>query len=210
MLALPFRYRVSPAARSYVQALAPLHNEHWRRIFTNIDKVVGEKGPSDFLLPGMESLFLDTVQVTVITGGERINVIPEKAQAKVDVRLLPDTDGQALLTTLKQALGKDLDVKVLLTSRPTPPSPAAGRLYAAMAATLGRQAPVVPAMIPGFTDSRYFREQGIAAYGLSPFVLDGNDQRGIHGTDERIPLRELERGVLRTRELLSFYTSPAH
>jgi acetylornithine deacetylase/succinyl-diaminopimelate desuccinylase-like protein len=79
-----------------------------------------------------------------------------------------------------------------------------------MAATLGRQAPVVPAMIPGFTDSRYFREKGIAAYGLSPFVLDGNDQRGIHATDERIPLAELDRGVERTRELLSFYTSPAH
>jgi acetylornithine deacetylase/succinyl-diaminopimelate desuccinylase-like protein len=210
MVALPFRYRVTPAARAYVQAMAPLHNEHWRRVLSDIDRVVGEKGPSEFLLPGMENLFLDTVQVTVVAGGERINVIPEKAHALVDVRLLPDTDGQALLTTLKQALGSELDVKVLLTCRPAPPSPAAGRLYAAMAATLGRQAPVVPAMIPGFTDSRYFREKGIAAYGLSPFVLDGNDQRGIHGTDERIPLAELDRGVERTRELLSFYTSPAH
>jgi acetylornithine deacetylase/succinyl-diaminopimelate desuccinylase-like protein len=210
MLALPFRYRVTPAARAYVQALAPLHNEHWRRILGNIDRVVGEKGPSEFLLPGMENLFLDTVQVTVVQGGERINVIPEKARALVDVRLLPDTDSQALLATLKEALGKDLTVKVVLTSRPAPPSPAAGRVWAAMAAALARQAPVVPAMIPGFTDSRYFRERGIAAYGLSPFALDGNDQRGIHGTDERIPISELDRGIERTRELLSFYTSISH
>jgi acetylornithine deacetylase/succinyl-diaminopimelate desuccinylase-like protein len=210
MLALPFRYRVSPAARTYVQALAPLHNEHWRRIFTNIDHVVKEKGPSEFLLPGMESLFLDTVQVTVITGGERINVIPERARAQVDVRLLPDTDGDALLSTLQAALGKDLAVHVLLTSRPAPPSPAGGRVYAAMVAALGKQAPVVPAMISGFTDSRYFRERGIAAYGLAPFALDGNDQHGIHSTDENIPLVELDRGVLRTRQLLSFYVSPEH
>ena len=210
LVALPFRYRVSPAARAYVQALAPLHNEHWRRVFSNIDKVVGEKGPSEFLLPGMENLFLDTVQVTVVEGGERINVIPERAHAQVDVRLLPDTDAQALLATLKQALGKELDVKVLLTSGPAPPSPATGRVWAAMAGALGRQGPVVPAMISGFTDSRYFRERGIAAYGLSPFVLDGNDQHGIHSTDERIPLVELDRGVERTRQLLSFYVSPGH
>jgi len=210
LVALPFRYRVSPAARAYVQALAPLHSEHWRRVFSNIDKVVGEKGPSELLLPGMENLFLDTVQVTVVQGGERINVIPERAHAQVDVRLLPDTDAQALLATLKQALGKELDVKILLTSGPAPPSPAAGRVWAAMAAALGRQAPVVPAMISGFTDSRYFRERGIAAYGLSPFVLDGNDQHGIHSTDERIPLVELDRGVERTRQLLFFYVSPGH
>jgi acetylornithine deacetylase/succinyl-diaminopimelate desuccinylase-like protein len=210
MLALPFHYRVSPAARGYVQALAPLHNAHWRRVFSNIDRVVGEKGLSEYLLPGMENLFLDTVQVTVVQGGERINVIPERAHAQVDVRLLPDTDGEVLLATLKQALGRDLTVKVLLTSRPAPPSPAAGRVYAAMTAALGRQAPVVPAMISGFTDSRYFRERGIAAYGLSPFVLDGDDQRGIHSTDERIPLAELDRGVERTRKLLSFYASSQH
>ena len=210
MVALPFRYRVSTAARAYVQALAPLHNDHWRRVFSHIDQVVGEKGLSEFLLPGMENLFLDTVQVTVIQGGERINVIPERAHAEVDIRLLPDTDGDALLATLKEALGKDLAVKVLLTSRKAPPSPTTGRVYQAMAAALGKQAPVVPAMISGFTDSRYFRERGIAAYGLSPFALDGNDQHGIHSTDERIPLVELDRGIARTRQLLFFYVSPGN
>ncbi|HTQ80469.1 MAG TPA: M20/M25/M40 family metallo-hydrolase [Thermoanaerobaculia bacterium] len=210
VLALPPRYRVSPAARNYVQALAPLHNEHWRKILSQIDKVIGEQGPSEFLLPGMANLFLDTVQVTVVSGGERINVIPEKAQALIDVRLLPDTDGQALLATLKQALGKELDVKVLLTSPQAAPSPTAGRLYEAMTKTLGRQAPIVPAMIPGFTDSRYFRERGIPAYGLSTFVLDGNEQRGIHSTDERIPLAEFDQGVERLRQLLYFYISPTH
>ncbi|HZF09737.1 MAG TPA: M20/M25/M40 family metallo-hydrolase [Thermoanaerobaculia bacterium] len=210
VLALPPRYRVSAPARTYLHALAPLHNEHWRRIFQDIDRVIGENGPKDFLLPGMENLFLDTVQVTVVSGGERINVIPAQARALIDVRLLPDTDAQALLANLKQALGKELEVKLLLTEPPSPPSPTAGRLYAAMTATLGRQAPLVPAMIPGFTDSHFFREKGMAAYGLSPFVLEGGDVRGIHSTDERIPLAELDRGVDRLRQLIFFYVSPSH
>ena len=39
--------------------------------------------------------------------------------------------------------------------------------------TLGPEAPLVPSFITGTTDSRYFRERGIPAYGFSPFVLAG-------------------------------------
>jgi acetylornithine deacetylase/succinyl-diaminopimelate desuccinylase-like protein len=68
---------------------------------------------------------------------------------------------------------------------------------------LGRRAPVIPTFIPGITDSRYFRERGIAAYGFSPFVLESNEVRGIHGPDERIPLDAFEKGVETTTELVA-------
>jgi acetylornithine deacetylase/succinyl-diaminopimelate desuccinylase-like protein len=56
---------------------------------------------------------------------------------------------------------------------------------------------VVPAFILGTTDSRYFREHGIPAYGFWPFLLDGEDNRGIHGKDEAIPVDEFRAGVAR-------------
>jgi len=37
---------------------------------------------------------------------------------------------------------------------------------------------------PGFTDSRWFRQRGVPAYGLSPFSIDAGDLHGIHGEDE--------------------------
>ena len=67
---------------------------------------------------------------------------------------------------------------------------------------------MVPAFIPGFTDSRFFRERGIPAYGVSPFELAGDDSRGIHGPDERIPLAELDRGVERMRRVVASYAGP--
>ena len=73
---------------------------------------------------------------------------------------------------------------------------------------LGEEALVVPAFIGGFTDSRYFRARGIPAYGISPFALAGEDLRGIHGTDERIPLAELDRGVERTLRLVRAWAAP--
>ncbi len=209
LLGAPPRWRVSPPVRDYCRAIAPLQNDYWRRVFANVDAVVTPSGPKEFLMPGMANLFLDTVQVTVLRGGERINVIPKTAAARIDVRLLPDTDAKAFLANVKRLLGPGFDVKVLVTSPPAPPSPAAGRLYRAMERTLKPAAPVVPTFIAGITDSRYFRERSIPAYGLSPFKLGPEDTQGIHGPNERIPLRELDRGVERMRQILFFYVSAA-
>ena len=97
---------------------------------------------------------------------------------------------------------------MLATSPPSPPSPASGRLYEALRQALGPDGPVVPTFIAGFTDSRYFRERGIPAYGVTPFKLSPDDSKGIHSTDERLPLAEVDRGVERMRKALALYAAP--
>lgn len=156
-------------------------------------------------MPGQANYFLDTVQVTVLEGGDRINVVPAEASALIDARLLPDTDADAFLERLREALGSGVEVEVLLSAPPAEPSPVDTRAYAAAAAVLDDEAPVVPAFISGFTDARFFRERGIPSYGLSPFVLEGEVLRGIHGADERIPLGEFEAGVERMRRIVETY-----
>jgi acetylornithine deacetylase/succinyl-diaminopimelate desuccinylase-like protein len=198
---------VTAPARAYLQALAPYQNAHWRPVFAQIDQVISPEGPSRFLPPGMANLFLDTIQVTVLQGGGRINVIPEQATADLDVRMLPDTDGEAFLDSIRRALGDDFEVRVLVTAPPAVPSPAAGRFYQAAARVLGDEAAVVPAMVPGFTDSRFFRERRIPAYGVAPFALVADDLRGIHNPDERIPLAELDRGVERMNRIVTAYAA---
>ncbi len=202
------RWRVTAPVRSYLHALAPLHNPLWRRRFLAIDRIVAPEGPREMLMPGLANLFLDTVQITVLSGGDRINVIPATANARIDVRLLPDTDATDYLREVKKALGSDLDVAVLLTAPSAVASPTTTPTFAAFQKTLGGSAPVVPAFIAGFTDSRYFRERGIPAYGFSPFALEGPDLAGIHAADERIPLTELDLGIERTKRLLHLLAAP--
>ena len=202
LLARPAQWRVTAAARNYLQALAPLHNAHWRPIFDDIDRYVRPSGPTTDLLPGMANLFLDTIQVTMLDAGEKINVVPARASARIDVRLLPDTDEAAFLADLERRLGKDVDTTVLLTAPPAPPSPTTGPVWRAMRSVLGAEAPVVPFFSSGFTDSRYFRQHGIAAYGISPFAIEPGDLGGIHGLDEAIPLAAFDRGVDRMTAIL--------
>jgi len=205
VLALPPQWRVTDAARTFFGALAPHEGRPHGERFANLDAWVTPEGPQGGMLPGQANFFLDTVQVTVIEGGRRINVVPGEVSALLDVRLLPDTDADAFLERVRGALGAGLGVEVLLSAPPSPPSPTDSRAFAAVASVLGREGPVVPAFIAGFTDARFFRERGIPAYGVSPFVLWGEVLRGIHGADERIPLAEFERGVGRMRRIVEAY-----
>lgn len=194
---LPRTYRVTPPVREYLARLAPLHPGRYSEIFTHIDDYVEPAGPTVALMPGIANLFLDTVQVTVVETTDSINVIPAEARAQIDARLLPDTDGEAFLASLRETLGEEVEVEVLLDPPPSPPSPTSTPLYQAVAEVLGESAPVVPSVIAGTTDSRLFRQRGIPAYGIMPFALEYADRSGIHAADERIPLAELDRGVAR-------------
>ena len=207
VLALPARWRVTPPARDYCRAIAPLHEGHLRRVFSDIDRFVSPSGPREILMPQVSNLLVDTVQVTVLEGAPRVNVIPARARALMDVRLLPDTDAKAFLARLREALGKGVGVKVLVTAPRVPPSPAGGRFYRALDGALRPDGPVVPTFIPGFTDSRFFRERGIPAYGVTPFSISSEHLRGVHGPDERIPLRDFDRGVERTRRIVRLYAA---
>lgn len=207
ILQMPPRYRVTEAARLYLHALAPLHNETLRHVFSRIDEVIAPDGPKETLLPGMASLFLDTVQVTVLHAGEQINAVAARATAEVDVRLLPDTDAAAFRTAIQDAAGPTVSVEVLLESPPAAPSSTDTPAFRALVEGLG--AAVVPAFISGFTDSHYFRERGIAAYGIAPFALASEDLHGIHGLDERIPVAEFERGVERMKRIVGLAAGAA-
>lgn len=205
LLARPPEFRVSDPVRTYMSAVAPFEPRLTRELFLDPDRVVHDGGIHGPMMPGVAKLFLDSVQVTVVEGSDRINVVPATAVAEIDVRLLPDTDADAFLAEVTETLGDAVSVEVLVRSPPAPASPVDHEAFRIFAAVLGREAPVVPAFISGFTDSRYFRQRGIPTYGFSPFVLGGELLRGIHGVDERIPLVELVRGVERMKHIVAAY-----
>jgi len=203
LLAMELPWRVTPPVREYLAALAPLHQGRMREVFSDPDAFIRPEGPTVALLPGLELLFLDSVQVTGLEGSHRINVLPAKSRAEVDIRLLPDTDADAFLARVREALGNRVEVHTLLSAPPSPPSPTTHPVYRLLQELLGEEGPVVPAFIGGFTDSRFFRQRGIPAYGIAPFAAGGEDLSGIHGTDERLSLAELDRGVERLRRIVT-------
>jgi acetylornithine deacetylase/succinyl-diaminopimelate desuccinylase-like protein len=203
----PALWRVDPAARRYLEALGAW-DPNARRLAERLDEAIRPEGPTVALQPGQPILFLDTLQVTMLEASDRVNVVSEQARARLDIRLLPTTDADAFLAGVREALGPEIEVRVLLDSPPAPPSPAEGALWQELARGLGRGSPVVPLFVAGVTDSRHFRARGIPAYGLSPFELEGVIAQTVHGPDERIPVVAFERGVDRMKALVERLVAP--
>jgi len=64
---------------------------------------------------------------------------------------------------------------------------------------------VVPAMVGGFTDSRYFRRKDVVSYGFTPLDLPPVEFHGVHGIDERLSVKEIGAALKRMTMLLEIF-----
>jgi len=204
------RFRLSPPVRKAAISLAPYQNDPVRQSIERVDGWVTPAGELQGAMPmGFDALLTDTVQVTVLEAGDTINVIPRTAKALIDARLLPDTDDEQFMRWVHEKLGDGISTEVLLSEPRSPPSPTDSPFFGELRSFLEKEAPVTYHVGLGMTDSRYFRRRGIAAYGYSPFAIDGNDGGGVHAADEFISVREFEKGVERMTKLLFDLAGPA-
>jgi len=209
VLERPPRWHLGAAVARFLQSLGRF-DPGFAPFVENPGAVLGPNGPTAALPPAFASLLEDTLQVTVLEGSDRINVVAPEARARLDVRLLNDTDENAYLADLASTLGSRIATRVLLEpGPPTPASPDSGADWELFGRVLADGHPLVPAVIPGITDSRYFRQRGIAAYGVSPFELEALDLRRVHGPDERIPLAAFDAGVKRMKRLVAALVTSA-
>ena len=140
-----------------------------------------------------------TVAPTVLHGGTKVNVIPDRAELDLDIRGLPGWDVPEVDAMLREALG-DLSESVEFTWHFTDPastSPIDTPLFAALERVARQAYPdarCVPFLSVGATDARFFRKLGTTAYGFGLFStrLTFEDYATMfHGIDERVDVESL-------------------
>jgi acetylornithine deacetylase/succinyl-diaminopimelate desuccinylase-like protein len=145
------------------------------------------------------ALLRNTISITGVKGSDKTNVIPPIATAAIDVRLLPGQDPTTFLAELVRIVGDTaVTIKPQGPNWPATESSTETDMFRAITAVARARQPsalVTTLMLPGFTDSHYFRRMGIASYGLSPFPLTERDSRGVHGNDEHVSLDALRFGM---------------
>ncbi len=151
--------------------------------------------------PTMDAALQDTVHLTGLRGGGSTNVVPSRAEAQYDCRLLPGTTPEVHLERLKKLVkGIDGITFEVIDERMSNGSPTDDPFFATIAryATEGRPDAVAgPLLSVGFTDSLLFRPNGVHAYGYIPFELDADVADTMHGDDERVPVDQVGEGLRR-------------
>ena len=142
-----------------------------------------------------------TFTPTRIKASEKINVIPSRAELKVDCRVPPGLGEAEVRRGIAEVLGEETPggFEIEFTERMAGNrSPMDSPLMDTISAWISEHDPgaeVVPLILPGFTDSRHFRAAfpECVAYGFFPHrhqsLLEASPL--IHAADERIDVRDL-------------------
>ncbi|MEJ2132648.1 MAG: M20/M25/M40 family metallo-hydrolase, partial [Gammaproteobacteria bacterium] len=158
--------------------------------------------------PSVHSSIRNTCSITRLGGSDKINVVPVSAFAELDCRLLPDEDPDAFVEQLKSIMNEpDINISKLLSFAPAV-SPSDTELFGVIEDVLTEEFPnarVLPSMSVGFTDSHFFRDLGITAYGFVPMLRDPREMKpgeGAHGNNERVSVENVKRGTRLMLEML--------
>ncbi|HEY8463235.1 MAG TPA: M20/M25/M40 family metallo-hydrolase [Bacillota bacterium] len=146
----------------------------------------------------VQAMLYNTVTPTIIRAGTKTNVLPETCELTLDCRLVPGQTPEEFLTELKGIINdNEIEYEVLQAAAPTE-SALNTTLYKEMEQAVQKimpEAMLVPYLSPGGTDSRYFRQRGITAYGFMPVIINETELQRMHGIDERLSLDNLELGT---------------
>lgn len=193
-------FRLSETTRAMFRSLASTQQGMARTLMEQLDNPLAQALADDRMSrdPQLNALVRDTISLTVVRSGYQTNVIPERAEAELDCRLLPDTDPDEFDRWLRRRLGKEVTMEVTQRSPRTAGSPMSSPIYKALEAAAQRVCPeagVFPLQVPGATDGRFWRAAGVPVYGLSPFLMRRADLATLHGIDERISGENLALGT---------------
>jgi acetylornithine deacetylase/succinyl-diaminopimelate desuccinylase-like protein len=200
---------VTPVVARYFRAISPMYAGEQRRWLEDVGGSLTDDRARAWLLSDQSwhAYLRSTVQITVLRASEKTNLVPAEASAELDIRLLPGADTAAFMASLRAAVS---DPRVSWTRIFPVKSALAGpmetELWRAVERVARERDPgaiVAPLLVPGGTDMPWYRALGAVVYGVDPLRLERSEQqRGLHGNDERVPVASLGSGVRFVYDLL--------
>jgi carboxypeptidase PM20D1 len=147
------------------------------------------------------ALVRTTTAPTIFHAGIKDNVIPSKAEAVVNFRILPgETSGDVLRHIDKVVNDSHVKIEPFNEdkSEPSPVSPSNVSGFKNIISALGQvypEAVIAPTMMLGSSDSRHFTVVTRNIYKFAPIVLNSEDMARIHGLNERTSIEDFKRGI---------------
>ena len=145
-----------------------------------------------------------TISPNMMNAGDKLNTVANRAELLLDIRMLPGQTQEEIDELLQEIIGPDLmpscEISHVLDDSPDAAQPTTTDtpLWDALTDSIQLAYPdarVVPSLVTGGTDARFFRRKGVAAYGaglLSNQVSVEEFLNRFHGHNERIDTESLK------------------
>ena len=200
LTAAPFPAELRGATREMLEFLAPEMSWVKKLALANLwlfePLIVRQLSAS----PLTNAAVRTTLAPTTFHSGVKDNVLPTRAEAVVNLRILP---GETIAGTIERIRKTIDDTRIQIMPLPVQAEPSyvsdtTSDSFKQLQQTIAQIAPgvlVAPALMVAATDSRHYRALTSNIYRFLPITLGPDDAKRYHGIDERISLDDYERCI---------------
>jgi carboxypeptidase PM20D1 len=200
--------RMSGATRQLFEYVGPEMSFPMKSVFANLwlfGPLVKRQLTAS---PTTNATIRTTTAATMFEGSIKENVLPIKARAVVNFRILPGDSIGSVIEHVRQTIN-DPRVKIRLLagfgSEPSVESDVNAPSFQMLQRTIRQVFPdvvVAPNLVLGATDSRHYAGLSRNLYRFLPIWISAVDLRRAHGTDERISVENYAQIVSFYRQLI--------
>ncbi|PKL26367.1 MAG: hypothetical protein CVV47_00080 [Spirochaetae bacterium HGW-Spirochaetae-3] len=199
----PFPARITATLARFLADLSPYAPFAYRLLFRNLFVTAPLVKAAFSASPTTNALVRTTTAATMLSGSDKENVLPDKARAVLNVRVLPGADvatTMARLGSIAAKAGAHAELAHLGHAvEPLPESPVDHDGYRAIEACIRDvfpEAGAVPFMFTAGTDTKHYIDVSEAMYRFEPILQTPADLAGVHGPNERVSVENVRRCVL--------------
>ncbi len=151
--------------------------------------------------PSTNAMLRTTTAPTMLSGSNKANVLATEAVATVNFRIHPRDTVDSIIAHIRKVIDdEEIEIRVMddVVNPPSAVSDTGSRGYRdieqSLFETFGNIASV-PGLTIARTDAAYYADAADNAYRINPFLVTGDDLPRLHGTNERLSVDNLERGI---------------
>ncbi|MCR5877806.1 M20/M25/M40 family metallo-hydrolase [Phenylobacterium sp. J367] len=161
--------------------------------------------------PNVNAILHTNCVATRLDAGHASNALPQRATAIVNCRIFPGETVEGTRETLvKVVADPQVKIETIPPVRPVATSPPLDPKIIGPMRTLAAKhfpgVPMLPSMLAGATDGRYFGPVKMPIYGV-PGVFGDPDGNGVHGLNERLRVSSVYEGRDYLFELVNVYAN---
>jgi carboxypeptidase PM20D1 len=202
----PFDPRLVGPVQAMFETMAPHLDQPQRFVFDNLwltGSLVANRMAEDRLtLPFVRT----TTALTMFNAGVKENVVPQRAEARVNFRLLPGDTAEMVVDYITALID---DPAIEIFHEPwdgvPPVSDHEGPGFRVISEAIGAiypEALVTPSLLTATTDTRHYVDLADDLYRFHGMMMDASQIGSIHGTNEYIGVESYENTIAVAREMM--------
>ena len=202
----PFEPRLVKPVEAMLEAMAPHLGQPERFVFGNLwltgGIVAGQMADERMTIPFVRT----TTALTMFNAGVKENVVPQRAEAKVNFRLLPGDTVQMVVAHVESVVDDPMITISYDDWENVPPvADYEGGGFAVIAAAVTSVYPeaiIVPSLLTATTDTRHYTDLVDNQYRFHGMMIAASQVKSIHGTDEYIGVDTYEKAIAVARQMM--------